>query len=154
MAAVIPSKPPVPVTTVYLNDVIVNWDAPAEDPFTSFGASIDGYLIEIQGKDGLWYEDTTNCDGSDPSVAIATTCTFTMIIMQAAPFSLDLADSVLARVTAYNIIGSSELSDSGNGAVIAITISPDAPVNLLRDDSQTSPTQVGLTWEDGAYNGG
>jgi hypothetical protein len=45
-----------------------------------------------------------------------------------APFNMYWGDSVYAKVKAINIVGESEFSATGNGAVM-IT-SPDAPVNL------------------------
>lgn len=31
---------------------------------------------------------------------------------------------------------------------------PDAPVSLLRDETNTFSGQIGITWSNGAYNGG
>jgi len=48
----------------------------------------------------------------------------------ASPFNLIVGDSVYASVVAINGIGSSPSSPAGNGAVIAISTVPDAPINL------------------------
>lgn len=45
-------------------------------------------------------------------------------------------------------------SSVGNGAVIFISTEPDAPVNLARDNVETTTTQIGFTWEEAADNGG
>lgn len=76
-----PSKPPTPQTSVYLNDVNLIWYAPSDDPFVDFGATTDGYKVEILQADGVWYEDTGNCDGMDQATAIALKCTLTMTIL-------------------------------------------------------------------------
>lgn len=34
------------------------------------------------------------------------------------------------------------------------TVEPDAPIDLARDHSATTISAVGLTWSEGAYDGG
>jgi hypothetical protein len=48
--------------------------------------------------------------------------------VRAAPFNLVWGSSVFAKIIAGNVVGSSEASPIGNGAVI-LTV-PDAPTNL------------------------
>ena len=55
---------------------------------------------------------------------------------------------------AYNTIGDSEFSVEGNGATVFTVVVPDAPINLLRDNAATTTSQIGITWSDGASNGG
>lgn len=55
------------------------------------------------------------------------------------------------KVTARNPVGFSLESDEIS--ILAAKI-PDAPVNLQSVPAVTTAYQVGLTWEDGAYNGG
>lgn len=61
-------------------------------------------------------------------------------------------DSVYAKVKAINIVGESAFSEVGNGAFMITK--PDAPVNLADNLPFTHKTQIALTWEDGAENGG
>lgn len=68
------------------------------------------------------------------------------------PYSLDWGDSIWAKIVATNLVGNSEESDEGNGAVILTN--PDAPVSLANDNTSTSASQITLTWSDGASNGG
>jgi hypothetical protein len=49
-------------------------------------------------------------------------------------------------------LGSSRTSESGNGAVILTY--PDDPTNLQLNDEITWGSIVGLTWDEGAQNGG
>lgn len=72
--------------------------------------------------------------------------------LRQAPFSLEWGSSIIARVTATNTYGSSELSAEGNGAIILTN--PDAPTNLVEDYAQRSATQLGLSWNQPSNNGG
>lgn len=74
--------------------------------------------------------------------------------LQAAPFNLAIGESIFSKVVAFNTIGDSPESTPGNGAIVSIVIVPDAPVDLLRDNSATTTSQIGLTWSDGLSNGG
>lgn len=81
-------------------------------------------------------------------------CTLPVSVFQAEPFNLGLGESIYAKVIAYNIIGDSPESIPGNGAIVSIVVAPDAPINLLRDNSATTTSKIGLTWSDGASDGG
>jgi hypothetical protein len=61
---------------------------------------------------------------------------------------------VWVKVIAQNVIGNSSDSTLGNGAKIILTFTPDAPKNLARDTAKTNKYQVGLTWNQGDYDGG
>lgn len=60
------------------------------------------------------------------------------------PFNHDWGASIYAKVSATNIVGSSDESQVGNGALILTQ--PDAPINLSDDTDITDHTQIGLTW--------
>lgn len=51
------------------------------------------------------------------------------------PYSLPWGSSVYATVSSTNIVGYSEISNSGNGAIILTN--PDAPINLVNVPSIT-----------------
>lgn len=51
-----------------------------------------------------------------------------------------------------NVVGESILSNEGNGAIILTN--PDAPTNLANNPLQTSATQISISWQLGATNGG
>lgn len=72
----------------------------------------------------------------------------------AAPFNLQRGTSVFAKVLARNVMGQSAYSTAGNGAILKLSVVPDAPVNLLRNDEFTLSGQVSITWSDGLSNGG
>jgi hypothetical protein len=68
------------------------------------------------------------------------------------PFIIQWGSSIYARIVATNVYGSSKASDAGNGAVILTY--PDAPTNLAVNSEITVGSTVGLTWDEGAQNGG
>lgn len=53
-------------------------------------------------------------------------------------------DSIWAKVSAANVIGSSGESPEGNGAVI--TTNPNAPTSLANDLTTTSATTIKMDW--------
>jgi hypothetical protein len=59
---------------------------------------------------------------------------------------------VYARIIATNYLGSSDASDSGNGAIILNH--PDAPLNLQNNIEVTWGTTIGLEWDEGDTNSG
>jgi hypothetical protein len=72
--------------------------------------------------------------------------------LAAAPWSLELDESIWAEVVAMNDYGDSQPSPAGNGGVTKLV--PDAPVNLLNDGVVTSDLSIRFTWETGALDGG
>lgn len=72
----------------------------------------------------------------------------------ASPYNLEPDTSVFAKVYAINLMGISQVSAPGNGAILKLSVTPDSPVNLARDDLNTFSGQITLSWEDGVYNGG
>lgn len=59
---------------------------------------------------------------------------------------------VYAKIIVSNIIGSSPVSDAGNGAIIRN--GPTYPLNLAENRDQTTSYSVGLVWGDVADDGG
>ncbi len=55
------------------------------------------------------------------------------------------------KVTARNSVGTS--LQSATLAVLAAKV-PDAPLSLANNAAVTTALQIGLTWSQGAYNGG
>ena len=94
----------------------------------------------------------TFCNGSDPAVMAALSCTIPVATLFASPFNLAWGSSVYATVFATNIVNPSSTSNVGNGAIIVTN--PDAPLNLVNVPAITSATTIGLSWNVGAANGG
>jgi hypothetical protein len=68
------------------------------------------------------------------------------------PFNHPWGASIYAQIISTNVYGDSELSPLGNGAII--TTYPDAPLTLIEDYTQRTPTKLGLNWLEGTANGG
>jgi len=68
------------------------------------------------------------------------------------PYNLPWGSNIHATVSAINIIGASEHSDAGNGAIILTH--PDAPYDLENVPAITAKHQVGLQWESLSESGG
>lgn len=102
--------------------------------------------------DGVFSEETVNCDGTDSTILTNSQCEVPLMVLYAAPFELIGGTSVYAKVVATNSYGDSLESDEGNGASIVLV--PDTPLMFRDDPSVTSEIQVGLLWTDGVSNGG
>jgi hypothetical protein len=98
--------------------------------------------------------DSTNCNGSSPTILAQMYCVVPFATLTAAPYSLTSGASVYAAVVATNAIGDSIISSAGNGAVIVISTVPSVPLNLARDQITTTLTQTGLLWSPPASSGG
>jgi hypothetical protein len=94
----------------------------------------------------------TNCDGTDATIISQTSCSIPISTLRSSPYSHPWGADIYAKVVAINVVGTSPESVVGNGAQILTT--PDAPINLADDILITNHQQIGITWEDGAFNGG
>lgn len=63
----------------------------------------------------------------------------------ASPFLLSPGASIIAKVSAYNSIGSSIDSADGNGAILLLSAVSNAPT-LTHMSEATTKTQIGLSW--------
>jgi hypothetical protein len=128
--------------------VVIDWTAPYNG-----GTLITSYTIEIRTSDISVYEiDSVDCDGEDSTILSETQCTVTVSTLKDTPFSLAWGSGVYAIITATNYLGSSDASDSGNGAIILNH--PDAPLNLQNNLEITWGTTIGLEWDEGDSNSG
>lgn len=96
--------------------------------------------------------ETEFCDGSNSAIVTGLSCTIPSSKFVEAPFSLAWGSSLTAKVVAVNVKGDSIESDAGNGGIILTQ--PDAPINLVNVPLITNSNSVGLSWEDGANDGG
>lgn len=56
------------------------------------------------------------------------------------------------KFSATNAVGTSSFSEAAGGAIIITN--PDAPASLQNNDAITNYESIGLTWQEGASNGG
>jgi hypothetical protein len=137
-----------PTTTFNRDTVQVDWIAPFNGGFP-----ITGYKIYIRESDLETYTYELNgCDGTNPAIRDAETCTIQVPTLRLAPFSLPWGSSVWSKIIAYNFYGDSDISEPGNGAVI-ITY-PDAPIDLTETVIARTPSTITFSWNEGFANGG
>ena len=124
---------PTDISTYFTGtSVIIKWAAAYNG-----GTAITAYDIEIQHTDGVSYSaDMVNCDGSTLLIVVEKQCTVPVSTLLNAPFDIPFGSSIFARVKAYNVIGSSEWSEAGNGALIVSV--PSKPTNLQNVPEQTT----------------
>lgn len=116
-------------------------------------SSITGYEIKIREQDGVTFtEDAINCNGLEAQIISSLSCSVPISVLIIAPYSLPWGSSIYATVSAINVVGTSIPSEEGNGAIIITN--PGAPVSLNDVPIVTLGDRIGLTWEDGANNGG
>lgn len=74
------------------------------------GTQITGYKVYLRKFDLAYSLELNNCDGSDAVIQAATQCTIPLTTLTAEPFSLQLGNSIYAKVIAYNLYGDSASS--------------------------------------------
>jgi hypothetical protein len=142
-----PEPPTVVSTTNVADEVMLAWNAPVDN-----GATVTAYRIFIVQHDGVTYsEETVQCVGTDPTLVSTRECVVPLTLLRAAPYSLVLDDEIYIKIISINSFGESEYSTPGNNAKLQLV--PDKPI-LSNDDTVTSGTEIGLTWVEGASNGG
>jgi hypothetical protein len=114
-AAEIPTYPSSVATTLdIVNEMIdVSWSAPYNG-----GSEILSYTIVLIERDGSTYYETAECDGTDATIISTQTCSVSVYTFIDNPYNLQWGDSIYAKVTATNIVGTSDSSLPGNGAII------------------------------------
>jgi hypothetical protein len=127
--------------------VTISWSAA-----TDGGSQILSYQVLLQKKDGTFSEQIDHCDGSLAQVIEETRCSVPKSLFVEDPYLFAWGESVSAKVIAENAVGSSVASVVGSGCVLLRE--PDAPLNLANEASATTSSQIGLTWQEGAENGG
>ena len=94
----------------------------------------------------------SHCDGSNPDIVSAASCSIPLYVLIGAPYDLVLGDHIFAKIQAHNIYGISLESVPGDGS--AMVQMPDAPINLANNPTVTAATQIGLIWNTGLSDGG
>ena len=98
--------------------IIIDWEAPADDG----GLTIAGYKLEIKTSKSTFEKEITHCNAEvDSNIISVRSCTIPVATLRAVPFDLAVSDSVTARVTAFNSLGESTVSDEGSGAAIPLS---------------------------------
>jgi hypothetical protein len=98
------------VTAVVGTDVQITWTEPENS-----AAPIIAYSIVILQADGAFAEETTDCDGADPTILAALECSIPLTTLRATPFDLTYGTLIQARVSAQNANGWGSLSQVNLG---------------------------------------
>ena len=145
------SVPAVPISVLTANDgqnLKITWQQSATN-----GSPITEYRVYIKESGSTAFTiESTDCDGTNSKVISEKSCNIKLRTLLASPFNLEIGDSIIAKVTASNDYGVSAQSIAGNGAIY--TTLPDAPRNIAEDSTKNTNTDLGLTWSEGASNGG
>jgi hypothetical protein len=148
LAAQPPNQPNLPLTTLSGANMIVTWEAPSNG-----GSAITSYEVSFKGGDGVTFHDvTTHCIEDMTTTLQDKICSVPTVILTADPVLLNWGDSAWATIVAVNIKGGSLSSEPGNGALVLTR--PDPPVEVLNVPGVTNRETAGLTWTDGANDGG
>jgi len=107
LAASAPSQMAAATTSIDASTggVKIEWVEPSSN-----GAPIAAYLIEIQDVTTAWRTETSNCDGSNPSILTNKYCIIPMATLSAPPFLLTFDSLISVRVSAQNSVNWSTVS--------------------------------------------
>ena len=109
-----------PVTEVVGTNVRVSWDLPYSG---GNDVPITGYQVLVKRKDGVFIEDTVNCNGQlTQSIVDNRECFVPMaLLISDTDFNLDLGDLVVAKVAAINSKGNGQFSGTNIlGALVQV----------------------------------
>lgn len=132
------------------NTITISWQKPSDN-----GTPITAYRIKIRTSDlDNYVENLVDCDGTKLAIITSSQCTMTVQKLMQTPYSLSPGTSVFVKVSSINVMGESALSTAGNGAILKLSVVPDAPIALARNDEYTWSGQATVTWNDAASDGG
>lgn len=132
---------PAAVTFNEGTSVRIQWTAPAYDG----GKPVLSYEIKILASDGSTYATDTSCDGSDATIKANLYCLVPMQNLRVAPFNLALGSTVVATVTATNVIGTNAPSTANVGGAV-IKTEPAQPAAPVRVNATTTDLQLHVTF--------
>ena len=153
VTATVPSQPSSPITTVNSEyEIGISWSLPAD----LGGLSISSYRLEIKTSIGTFAQDLANCDAENSSSVISSrSCAIPTTVLRAGPFNIGDSEPIIVRVTAINDIGESTVSaESSDTSMPIADTEPNPPTNFLKNDVDTTKTQVAFTWSAPANDGG
>jgi hypothetical protein len=123
LAAIKPQTPIDVTSTNVGSDALISWTAPNDN-----GSPITAYNIFFKTNSNSYEKELTYCDGSDPVIVAATSCTVPLSVFKESPFNLYEGDHIYTKVSAINDYGESVTSQVGSGATLVVV--PDAPIDL------------------------
>jgi hypothetical protein len=94
-----------------VDPLVITWTAEYDG-----GSPIIAYTILIKQNDGTFTEDMVNCAGTDQAIVLETKCLIPIQRLKDAPYSHPWGAFIYAKISATNLVGTSEYSVIGNGA--------------------------------------
>jgi hypothetical protein len=88
------------VTSTEGMNVKIQWDYPIDN-----GDQISAYIIKFKLKNGSYYEDLTNCDGSNTTIVNQRYCLISMSSLSNTPYNFLKNDPVIVIGKSKNIKG-------------------------------------------------
>lgn len=108
--------------------------------------------MEIRKKDLTYAYVPSVCDGASDYSMANEECIVPLATLLEPPYELEFEDSIYARLSATNLFGTSEMSNSGNGAIMKVV--PDAPINLVKNTVLSSKSVIAFSWTKADFDGG
>jgi hypothetical protein len=106
-ASTIPGQVSVPITAITGSQVQISWTKPSE-----YGSPVHAYTILVQAApagaatEGVFTSAAPgHCNGADPSIVAAASCSIPLAVLRASPFNLPFDAPIIAIVGAHNANG-------------------------------------------------
>jgi hypothetical protein len=104
LSSVAADAPDMPTATVVEDSVVITWTTPVTN-----GEPVLSYKVMIRTSDDMTYEQELNsCDGSDPAIISALSCTVPIAYLITAPYNLVGGDNMYIKVIAVSMCGDSD----------------------------------------------
>lgn len=151
LMASVPTAPTAATTANSGANVIISWPLPTSDG----SSTILGYRVKIKRNDGIFVEDTVNCDGMGSQQATILTSRQCSIPMSklTGDYALPQGQLVVAVVEANNVIGYSVPSAENTVGALAQVV-PQAPAAAPTRSASTDTTQLVVDWVGQTQDGG
>ena len=155
-ASTIPGQVSAPTTAITGSQVRISWSKPSE-----YGSPVHAYTILVQAAptgaetEGIFTSVAPGyCDGADPSIVAARSCTIPLAVLRDPPFNLPFDAPIVATVGAHNTNGPPYDPQAYAGLASAPrAVGPriqTAPVRMAAPTrgSLTSESQLHITWTE------
>jgi len=149
VAATLPDAPPEPALSLVGAGVQVTWSPP--DDTGGAGIAVTAYRVEVRLPDGAYKEDLVDCDGSDPAIVAAGSCTIPMSTLTSADpatgFAFSQGDEITARVAAATVIGYGAPGPVASAQTVLAEVPPRKPPTAPRRGAGTGEAQLVIDWD-------
>lgn len=142
-AACAPAAPLAPVTAIdaATGGLVITWQAPNND-----GSPITAYVIDIADVTSTTWSTAASCNGADPLVVAALTCTVPMSTLTAAPFNYVFGNVVYVKIAAVNAYGAGSWSAISSSSGVTVASVPTQMAEPTVDLASSTDAYVTLRW--------